>query len=145
MAQRYLLLLFLTAVSLGVYAQSSTASPVGRWRTLDDQTGEVKSVVEIYAQGDKYFGRIADILTAQSDAVCDKCPGKQQGSPIKGLVIIKNLAQDGAGWNGGSILDPEKGAEYRLSAWFEANPDVLYIRGKHWTGLYRTQKWSRAH
>ena len=58
-------------------------------------------------------------------------------------MIIKNLEQDGDEWNGGTILDPQKGSEYRLVSWFEEDPDKLYIRGKHWTGLYRTQTWTR--
>ena len=25
----------------------------------------------------------------------------------------------------------------------EGEPNTLYVRGKHWTGLYRTQEWQR--
>ncbi len=29
--------------------------------------------------------------------------------------------------------------------WFEkGQPDELRVRGKHWTGLYRTQTWYRV-
>lgn len=142
MAKRYLFLLLIAVYSFGLSAQS-TAAPTGRWQTFDDKTGEAKSIVEIYEQGGKYFGRIAEILTDKKDALCTECSGKKKNQPIKGLVIIEDLAASGDYWKGGTILDPQKGAEYNLSAWFEEDPNVLYIRGKHWTGLYRTQTWKR--
>ena len=43
----------------------------------------------------------------------------------------------------GKIYDPESDTEYRLVMWIEEDPNVLYVRGKHWTGLYRTQTWKR--
>ena len=137
--------LFLSAAlsfcSLALGAQ--TDSPVGRWATTDDETGEKKSIIEIYEKGGKFRGRIAEILTDNKDAVCDKCTGKDKGAPMLGLVIIDGLEAEEDYWAGGTILDPQKGAEYRLSVWYEDDPDVLYIRGKHWTGLYRTQTWKR--
>ncbi len=142
MNKRYTILFFIAVLSLSLFAQRSE-SPEGMWQTHDDETGEVKSVVEIYEQDGKYFGRIAEILVDNKDAKCTKCSGKQKNQPILGLVIIKNLEKDGDEWNGGTILDPEKGAEYRLISWFDEDPDKLFIRGKHWSGLYRTQTWSR--
>lgn len=144
MAKRYTSLLFIAVLfSFGLGAQSIDV-PTGRWQTLDDETGEAKSVIEIYEQGGKYFGKIAKILTGNNDAVCDNCSGKEKGRPMLGLVIIKNLEKDGKSWDGGTILDPQKGSEYKLSAWYEGNnTDKLFIRGKHWTGLYRTQTWVR--
>ena len=135
----YLLLLSLSFTALS----AQTDTPVGDWKTIDDNTGETKSIVSIYEQDGKYFGRIKEILTANKDALCTECSGKQKNQPIKGLIIIKNLEKDGDEWNGGTILDPQKGSEYRLVAWYEEDPNKLYIRGKHWTGLYRTQTWIR--
>jgi len=144
MAKSYTFLLLIAVFSFGLSAQTTDA-PTGRWYTLDDESGERKSVVEITARGDTYVGKIADILTARKDAVCEKCSGKQKGRPIKGLTIIKGLEKDGEYWSGGTILDPTKGSEYKLSVWYEdGNADVLFVRGKHWTGLYRTQTWTRA-
>ena len=137
-------LVFSLAALTATFAQT-TASPAGRWYTIDDETGERKSVIEIYRQGNGYAGKIAEILTDNKTAVCDKCTGKQKGQPLLGLVILRNLVAEDDYWAGGTILDPQKGAEYKLSAWYEDdNPDVLFIRGKHWTGLYRTQEWRRV-
>lgn len=126
------------------YAQ--TDSPVGRWKTIDEDTGEAKSIVEIYQEGDAYAGKIAEILTDKRDALCTECEGKDKNKPILGLVIIEDLEADDdpSVWDGGTILDPQKGSSYKLSVWYEDdNPDILYVRGKHWTGFYRTQQWVR--
>ncbi|NJB86167.1 uncharacterized protein (DUF2147 family) [Lewinella marina] len=122
-------------------------SPEGRWTTTDEETGKAKSVVEIYAKGGAYYGKVVEILTGNTTAVCSDCEGHKKNQPILGMVIVEDLKADGdaAGeWTGGTILDPQKGATYRLSVWYEdKHPDVLYVRGKHWTGLYRTQEWIR--
>ena len=140
MVGRLFLCLLLAVSSTLTQAQDA---PTGRWETIDDETGEAKSVIEIYERDGKYDGKIAEILTGNTDAVCTECTGKQKGAPMLGMVIIKGLTRGDDEWNGGTILDPQKGAEYRLSAWFEGNPNELYIRGKHWTGIYRTQIWRR--
>ena len=144
MAKHYLLLSLLLLASLvGLHAQGLD-SPEGRWKTIDDETGETKSIIEIYEQDGAYFGRVAEILIDQRDAVCEKCAGKRKNQPVLGMVIVENLRPAKGHWKGGTILDPEKGATYKLSAWFEEDPNTLFIRGKHWTGLFRTQQWLRA-
>ena len=126
---------------------AQTESPVGRWKTIDDDTGEAKSIIEIYQEGNAYYGKIAEILTGNDTAVCTECDGNRKGKPILGMVIIEDLSVDNdepGEWDGGRILDPQSGSDYRLSVWFEdGNGDELYVRGKHWTGLYRTQTWIR--
>lgn len=137
--------LFSTLATVAITAQ--TDSPEGRWKTIDEDTGAEQSIIEIYAQRGAYQGKVARILTGDDDALCTKCDGDQKNKPIIGLVVIENLEPDideTASWNGGTILDPQSGNTYKLSAWYEdGNPDVLFIRGKHWTGLYRTQRWIR--
>ena len=137
--------ILVTLLLLSSFLYAQTDSPVGRWKSIDEDSGEAKSVIEIYARGDKFDGKIAEILTGNTDALCTECDGKQKDAPILGMQIIDGLEPDEAmAWDGGTILDPQKGATYKLSVWFEADePDVLYVRGKHWTGLYRTQRWIR--
>jgi uncharacterized protein (DUF2147 family) len=140
---RKLLFLLISVISTSVLAQTD---PTGRWKTIDEETGEPKSIIEIYREGNAFSGKVAKILTGNTSARCTECEGKQKNAPILGLQIIDGLKADDEPmtWDGGSIFDPQKGASYRLSAWYEeGNTDVLYIRGKHWTGLYRTQRWFR--
>lgn len=135
---------FLFLFTASLFAQS-TDSPAGRWQTIDDETGEVKSIINIYEKDGKFYGRVAEILTDNKDAICENCKGSQKNAPIKGLLIMRDLEAEDDYWAGGKILDPEKGSEYRLSIWYENDdPNTLFVRGKHWTGLYRTQQWKRA-
>lgn len=136
----FLFLFATTTIILG--AQSS---PVGVWKTIDDETGEAKSHVEIYQQGDKYHGKVIKILTDRKDAVCEECDGKNKNKPVLGMVIVSDLEAYKDYWRGGTILDPNSGSEYKLSVWYEdGKADELKVRGKHWTGLYRTQTWYKV-
>ena len=120
-------------------------SPIGVWKSIDDETGEEKSNVTIYEQNGKVFGKISKILSAAPDVVCEKCTGDKKNKPIMGLVIIENLKAADGYWKKGNILDPESGNTYGCSIWFEdGKPDELKVRGKHWTGFYRTQTWHRV-
>lgn len=40
---------------------------VGEWKTVDDKTGKAVSVVKIYKQGDKYFGKIVKLLSSDAN------------------------------------------------------------------------------
>ncbi|MCP9236406.1 DUF2147 domain-containing protein [Lewinella sp. JB7] len=141
------ILLLLVSSCLSFVAFGQLESPVGRWKTIDEDTGQPKSIVEIYPEGDRYSGKIAEILTDNRTAVCTECSGSKHNRPILGMVIIEDLepADDNEPtWEGGTILDPQKGSTYKLTVWYaDDKPDELYVRGKHWTGLYRTQKWFR--
>ncbi|HUH26282.1 MAG TPA: DUF2147 domain-containing protein [Flavobacterium sp.] len=78
---------FACVTLLNVQAQSVT----GKWKTIDDQTGKPKSIVEITEKDGKIYGKVIEILTDKKEAKCDKCPGADKGKPVKGLTIIKGL------------------------------------------------------
>ncbi|MBV6655745.1 MAG: DUF2147 domain-containing protein, partial [Mameliella sp.] len=119
--------------------------PTGLWKTIDDETGEAKSYVEIYKDGGKYYGKISKLLLFPQNKVCDACTGKHKGKKLVGMIIVDNLEPYKDYWKNGTIMDPESGGEYGCSVWFEdGKPDELKVRGKHWTGLYRTQTWHRV-
>ncbi len=119
--------------------------PSGTWKTVDDNTGEARSYVEIYEEGGKYFGKITKLLQAEPGTLCDSCKGDKKNKPVLGLVIIENMKSHKDFWKGGSILDPESGNDYRCSIWFDdEKKEILKVRGKHWSGIYRTQTWYRV-
>jgi len=98
---------------------ASAQSPVGRWKTIDDSTGQVKSIVEIsQAANGTLSGRVAQVL--QSDRgpnpTCEKCSGDRRNRPITGMTILWDLRPDGSEWSGGTILDPANGKTYRSKA-----------------------------
>lgn len=62
-----------------------------------------------------------------------------------GMVIIEGLQESEGAWKSGTILDPQNGNVYGCSVWVESEkPNELKVRGKHWTGIYRTQTWFRV-
>jgi len=134
---RFSILISLMFWLLPLHAQNIT----GLWHTVDDETGEVKSIVEIYQQNDKYFGKVKQLLLKPADTLCTKCKGEDKDQPIVGMVILKDLEKKDELYTGGSILDPAKGKVYRSRAWLEEGN--LQVRG--YLGLfYRTQTWYRA-
>jgi len=90
-------------------------SPTGRWKTIDDETGKVKSIVEISESSGKLRGQVVEILHSDRgpDPVCDKCKGSNKDKPVKGMTILWDLQRDGDEWKGGTILDPANGKTYK--------------------------------
>lgn len=130
-------------------ATANLNSPVGLWKTIDDKTGQPRSIVRIEAKGDELQGFIHQRLdpNAKPDAVCTACPGDRLNQPVQGLNIIRNLkanAKEPGVWEGGSILDPESGSDYRLKVRLIDGGQKLELRG--YVGmpmLGRTQTWLR--
>ncbi|MFT5164878.1 MAG: hypothetical protein ACI8P3_000101 [Saprospiraceae bacterium] len=117
----------------------------GIWKTVDDKTNEARSHVEIYEQDGKLYGKLIRLLTPPPKDICDKCTGSKKNKPLLGLIIVEGLKKVKDYWTKGTIMDPENGKEYGCSIWFEAGkPDELKVRGKHWTGIYRTQTWYKV-
>jgi len=133
------------SVGLTTLGAGAAETPVGQWRTVDDKTGKVKSVVEIYEQGGKLFGKIVSLTEPNDEKgkpkVCTKCTGADKDQPIVGLVIIKNLGLDGDRYKGGTITDPEDGKVYKAEVWGEDG--TLKVRG--YVGFfYKTQTWVKG-
>ena len=136
---------FFAACALALVTTVATAqSAVGTWKTVDDETGETKSLIEVYERGGKLYGKVKQTLRKGAPVNCTTCSGERAGKPYVGMEIITAAAPDGAKQWEGKIYDPEGDSTYKLVMWLEEDPDRLYVRGKHWTGLYRTQTWQRA-
>lgn len=134
-----LTLIVTVLTALGAQAQTIT----GKWKTIDDETGEAKSIVEITERNGKYYGKVLEILTDKKGARCDKCPGADKGKPIEGLTIIKGLKKDGSSYTGGTITDPGSGKEYKCAIKLNG-ANKLDVRG--YVGIQalgRTQTWIR--
>ena len=102
----------------------------GQWKTIDDQTGDAKSIVEIYKRDGKVFGKIVSILNPEvKDALCLKCEGEDKNKPVLGFELIKNMTKDGRFYKNGTIFDPEHGKKYKCRLMLTDDPDVLQVRG----------------
>ena len=137
---------FIAIVALALLSVTGTAQDVfGTWKTIDDVSGEAKSILEIYEKDGKVYGKVVQILTVgQEDALCTECTGDDNGKPIKDLVIIRGLKKDGDVYEDGKILDPENGKEYKCYIELEEK-DKLKVRGYiGFSLLGRTQYWYRV-
>ncbi|BAO56485.1 DUF2147 domain-containing protein [Nonlabens marinus] len=127
------------------FAKAYSQDVTGKWKTIDENSGEVKSHVEIYKKGDSYYGKVLKVLAkdAPENPKCVECEGKLKDQPIEGMVIIKDLKKQGKMYKEGTVIDPENGKSYDCKIWLnEDNPDVLMVRG-YVLFLYRTQTWER--
>lgn len=139
----------LVSIALAASAASAMAqmSPVGLWRSVDDKTGESKAEIRIAETGGALAGRIEKTLCrdAKPDAACDECTDERKGRPIAGLEIIRGgkKAEGKDVWEGGKILDPENGKEYRASFTPIDGGKKLEVRG-YLGPFWRTQTWARV-
>ena len=142
MKKMMFLSVFIAALFLAVSSLSAAESPAGKWKTICDETGEAKSIVEIKVENGNLTGTIIELLQEKDDAVCDKCRGKFKDQRIVGMEFIWDMKKDGNEYSGGRILDPGNGREYRCRLWREG--DELHVRGFIGISLAgRTQVWQR--
>ena len=139
-----LITLALAAAAGSVLAQ---ATPVGLWKTIDDETKTEKSLVRITEAGGVLSGRVEKFLDpkTKADAVCEKCTDDRAGKPVLGMTIIRGAKADGdrQHWEGGEILDPNNGKVYRARLKPVDGGKKLEMRG-YIGPFYRTQVWLRV-
>lgn len=127
-------------IATALQAQSTS----GVWKTIDDETGEAKSHVQVYEQNGQLYGKVVRLLKSAPDKKCDKCPGERKGQPVMNMIVLENMKSKGGYWQSGRILDPEKGKWYTCNLWLkEGDPNVLVVRG-YIGPFYRTQYWYRV-
>ena len=141
--KRLLAMALLLGAAAGAWAQ---ATPVGLWKTIDDETGKPKSLVRITEAGGTLSGRIERLIDPDKpDPRCDKCTDARKGQPVLGMTIIEGAKKeaDEAYWAGGTILDPNNGKTYRLRLTPEDGGKALQVRG-YIGPFYRNQTWLRV-
>jgi uncharacterized protein (DUF2147 family) len=139
--------LFAAALLMPAFAFAQT-SPVGLWKTIDDDGKTAKSLVRISEQGGALVGNIEKLLDPKdpTDAKCEKCTDDRKNQPVLGLQIIRGVKADGDGvWGQGEILDPNNGKTYRTRLKPVDGGKKLEVRGYIGAPLFgRTQTWVRA-
>lgn len=129
-------------------AEAAAASVVGTWKTIDDETGKTKSLVEISESGGELKGKVVKLFRAPEEdqnPKCDKCEGAKKDQPILGLEILWGLKKDSdKKWSGGEIMDPKKGKTYSCKLEMIEDGKKLKVRGfLGFSLLGRTQTWER--
>ena len=117
------------------------ADPTGVWRTVDDQTGQAKSLVRITNEGGKYVGRIQQLFGGN---VCDKCEGSYKGKNLSGVTVLWGVSSEGGNkYGGGTIMDPKNDKRYKVA--LTDNGNTLIVRGYVGvSALGRNQTWQRV-
>ncbi len=119
-------------------------SIVGKWKTIDDETGKAKSIVEIYKKGNQYYGKIVELLIKPESNTCVKCKDDRKNKPLVGLEIIRNMELDDDEYEGGTIADPKTGKVYKCLI-KPNDSDKLDVRGYIGFSLIgRTQTWHKV-
>lgn len=131
-----LILIFITTTIFG-------QSIVGKWKTIDDNTGKTRSIVEIYENDGLYYGKILKLFREpgeEQDPVCDECGDYRKGKKIIGMEIISKMKYNKGDdeYRKGEIMDPENGNIYDCKMWIEDGK--LKVRG-YLLFFYRTQTW----
>jgi uncharacterized protein (DUF2147 family) len=137
-----------TLLSLAAVSAFAQMSPVGVWKTIDDDTKKEKSLVRITESNGVLSGRIEKLLDPDTrpDTVCEKCTDERKGQPVLGMTILRNLkpgADDKTVFEGGDITDPNNGKVYRARLKPVDGGRKLEMRG-YIGPFYRTQVWLRV-
>ena len=148
MRKTFKTLLLALPLCLAALSAQAADSAAGRWKTIDDKTGKVKSIVEItQAANGTLSGKVVDILHSDKgpNPVCDGCEGANKNKPVKGMTILWNLSQDKGShskWSGGTILDPANGKTYKSKLELQPGGGKLDVSGCI-AFICRTQTWVR--
>ncbi|MCB0504385.1 MAG: DUF2147 domain-containing protein [Cyclobacteriaceae bacterium] len=133
-------IILVVIVSL-IASQTNAQSIVGKWKTIDDETGKPKSIVEIFMKDGKAYGKIIKLFREPGedpDPVCDDCTDYRKDKKVIGMTIITDMVQDDDEWEDGEILDPKNGKIYDCRLWVEDGK--LMVRG-YIAFFFRTQTW----
>ena len=138
--KKLLVALTLVIVSVALFAQGGDI--VGKWTTVDDESGKPKSIVEIFKSSDGlYYGKIVQLLQKPENETCIACKDDRKNKPLIGLEIIRGLKKEGDNFTGGTITDPKTGKSYKCT--ITRNGDKLNVRGYIGISLVgRTQTWT---
>ena len=127
-------------------AACAQATPVGLWKTIDDETKQEKSLVRITESAGVLSGRIEKIVDpAKQDSVCDKCDDARKGQKVLGMTIVEGVKKNAGEpyWDGGTILDPNNGKTYKVRMTPKDGGKALEVRG--FIGFFfRNQQWIRV-
>lgn len=143
------LLIVAAAAALASMSAMAAVSPVGLWKTIDDSTGKVRSIVRITQSNGEYKGTIEKLFRApdqEQNPKCDKCTDARKDKPIIGMTILTGLRADGDDeYAGGQIVDPENGKVYSSKLTVDEDGKKLELRGFIGVSLIgRSQTWVRA-
>ena len=134
-------------VLAAITVNAAELSPVGLWRTIDDNTGQPKGLVRIHEVDGQLEGKVEKAFPKPGEdpaPKCDKCDGARRNQPVLGMTILWGLTKQGDEYQGGEIIDPESGKIYRAKMKLTDGGKKLEVRGFIGISLLgRSQIWLR--
>jgi len=128
---------------LSLFSVMSFAQIEGKWKTIDDETGKPKSIVEVFKKSDgKYYGKVVQLLIKPENNNCVKCKDDRKNKPLIGLEIIRGLSKDGNEFGGGTITNPKDGKSYKTEIVREGN--TLKVKALVMGIAMKTQTWHKV-
>jgi uncharacterized protein (DUF2147 family) len=92
-------------------------------------TPEKDGKVQIYKEGNKYFGKIVPIDNKGTKDV-NNPDEKLRNKPLAGMAFMQNFEYKGKEWENGTIYDPDDGKTYSSTMWFNGKDlTKLNVRG----------------
>ena len=123
-----------------LFTTLSYAQIEGKWKTIDDETGKAKSIVEIVKRSDgKYYGTISQLLIKPENNNCIKCKDDRKNKPLIGLEILRGLSKDGNEFSGGTITNPKDGKSYKTA--IVRHDNTLAVKALILGIAVKTQTW----
>ncbi|MCP9627902.1 DUF2147 domain-containing protein [Rhodopseudomonas palustris] len=145
------ILTMLIVLSASTYMSGSKGAELtadGIWE-LADHSGRPQGWFRIAEQNGVYEGQIVKTFPDAGEEPaaerCTRCEGDQKNAPVLGLVFIKGMQRKGLAYEGGRILNPHDGAEYRARMDLSGDGKNLSVRGYlAIETLGQTQVWRRV-
>jgi len=151
-----ILVIFLLSLVTVAVAGSDGDAILGVWATDPEGDGG-QAHIEIYKDGDHYFGRIvwlSEPLYLEGDPhgqageakVDTENPDEAlRSQPIIGMTLMRDFRYDGKGlWHKGTIYDANNGKTYK-SKMRLTDDGILKVRGFiGFSLLGRTEEWTRV-
>lgn len=128
---------------LSLFSIMSFAQIEGKWKTIDDETGKPKSIVEIFKKSDgKYYGKINQLLIKPENNNCVKCKDDRKNKPLVGMEVIRGLSKIDDEFVNGTITNPKDGKSYKTEVVKEGNK--LKVKAIVFGIAMKTQTWEKV-
>ena len=141
------LIALVTGHLLLVTAASAAMPITGYYKTIDDASGNARSIVRLYECDAYICGQIVALFSDDGAYITDtianpvRRASRVSGNPyVAGLRIINGMSWDSGRneFRGGTIMDPANGRNFQSRMWMDG--DVLRVRGQIGP-VGRTQTW----
>ena len=97
-------------------AMAQTNPLLGKWKTLDDESGKPMTISEFYmAKNGKLAAKIVENLGLPE--TCTGCSGENKNKPFVGIVTLWNLSPTSNGkWGNGNGYKPSEDRHFKVKS-----------------------------